>query len=282
MKIKKLALLLPLLPFLMANSPARSVYSGRYEDFEASYVGEEIIDNYRYQVFHVKNTGEGYISYLNVNGTAVEYDFSCTVREDDFYPIFETVVIAPNQEVDVKVKSYTALAVIDGSKLSYYSYAYTSFVEGATVSGTKNVEVLKETENYCYYSIDVQVDDATAKIANSLVFKANYDGVEFYLKVDSYQKYRFYTTEQIDLNKLEIGDPVAVLKDAEDDYYYEGLVVVGQLLLRLLLVFIAILFIVGSIIFLAIFLPKIIRKSKQRKRDQALKEKQNNEGDKRE
>ena len=281
MKTKKLVLLLPLLPFLMANSPVRSVYSGRYEDFEASYVGEEIIDNYRYQVFHVKNIGEGYISSFNVSGNSYSYEFSANARENEFYPIFDSVVIGPKQEVDIKIKSYNALAVIDGSKLNYYSYAYTAFVEEATVSGSYNVELLKQTESYCYYSIDVKVENVPSKESNAVVFKANYDGNDFYLKVDSYQKYRFYTSEPLDLSKLEIVDKAAVLKDVhEADNYDDGFTIIGQFLLRLLLIFVTIIFIVGSIIFLTIFLPKIIRKSNQRKRDAINKK--NNEENKRE
>ena len=281
MKTKKIALLLPLLPMLMANSAVRTVYSNRYEDFTASYAGEEIIDNYRYQVFHVKNIGEGYISSFNVTGSKYDYDFSATAGEDGFYPIFDSVLIAPNQEIDIKVKSYTPIVAIDSAKLSYYAYAYTAFVEGATVSGTKVVELLKQEETYCYYSIDLKVDNAPSNEANAVVLKAKYDGNDVYLKLDSYRKYRFYTNEALDLSKLEIGDPVAILKNAPEDYE-DGFGDVIEFFGRLLIIFITILFIVGSIIFLAIFLPKIIRKSNERKRRQALEEKQNNQEDKRE
>ena len=261
----------------MANSPARSsIYSSRYEDFEAAYVGEEIADNYRYQIFHVKNTGEGYISYFYADGK-LDYEFYAYAGEDDFFPTFENTVIGPNQEIDLKIKSSTALAVIDGNKLDYRASAYSNFVEGATVSGDRSVELLRETETYCYYSINATVENAPANTSIALVFKANYDGTDFYLKVDSYNKYRFYTTKPIDLNKLEIGDSVSILKSAENDYYYDGFGVIGEFLGTLLLIFIIVVFIVGNIIFLTIFLPKIIRKANQRKREKELKEKQNNE-----
>ena len=278
MKNKKLALLLPLLPLLMANSAVRRVSPDKYEDFAASYVGEEIVDNYRYQVFHVKNTGKGYMSYFAANGK-LDYDFNAYANEGDFYPLFENTVIAPNQEIDVKVKSNTPIVAVDSNELEYRAYAYISFVEEATVSGSKDVELLKEEDNYCYYSIDAKVENAPSNEPYCVVFKATYDGNDFYLKVNSSDKLRFYTSEKLDLSKLEISGETAVLKDAPyDNYYDQSLVAIGQFFLRLLIIFIVIIFCVGSLIFLTIFLPKIIRKKYQRKRD--LQRQQNNQENK--
>ena len=112
-----------------------------------------------------------------------------------------------------------------------------------------------------------------------MVFKVAYDGNDFYLKVNSSDKLRFYTSEKLDLSKLEISEETAVLKDAPyDNYYDESLAAIGQFFLRLLIIFIVIIFFVGSLIFLIIFLPKIIRKKNQRKRD--LQRQQNNQENK--
>ena len=272
MKNKKLALLLPLLPLLMANSPAPRIYAERYEDFESSYVGEETIDNYRYQVFNIKNTGKGYISSFYADGK-LDYEFSASARENDFYPLFENTVIGPNQNTNIKIKANTPLVAIDKNQLEYRTYAYSYFFEDAIVSGSKDVELLKQNDDYCYYSIDVQVENVPANERNSIIFKATYDGDELYLKVDSDAKYRFYTTEALDLTKFDIGNPVSVLKKTDDSYNYdEAFEAIGAFFLRLLIVFVVIIFLIGGIIFLTIFLPKIIRKKNQRKRELQKKE----------
>ena len=89
MKTKKLELLLPILPLLMANSPAPArLRSQKYDDFEASYVGDELNDNYRYQIFHLKNNGIGFISELDISGLE-GYEYSTYLSENTFNPIFD-------------------------------------------------------------------------------------------------------------------------------------------------------------------------------------------------
>ena len=275
MKNKKILLLLPLMPLLMANSPARSNYSIVYKDFQATYIGEQIEDNYRYQKFHLNNSGDGFIETFYVNGKD-SYDFYAYFYTGDFFPIFEQTLIGPHQEVDLKIKSNTPLVNVDGSKLEYRVNAYTTYTKDIAVSGSKKVELIKEELNYCYYKIDIKVDSSEQKNSHSLVVKANYDGQELYLKINTYDNYRFYTSELLDLSKLEIDGVVACLQ-SNSDSDYDGLAVISAFFARLFIVFLVILFIVANIIFLTVFLPKIIRKSKQRKRD--LEKQKKNEGE---
>ena len=73
--------------------------------------------------------------------------------------------------------------------------------------------------------------------------------------------------------KFDIGNPVSVLKKTDDSYNYdEAFETIGAFFLRLLIVFVVIVFLIGGIIFLTIFLPKIIRKKNQRKRELQKKE----------
>lgn len=270
MNYKKLALLLPLLPLLMANSPARSSYYSEYEDFEASYVREDVIDNYRYQVFHLNNKGQGYISSFTVLG-AEDYDFSLYFHDYNFHPIFQNTVIAPGQEIDLSGLAYTPLATIDGSKLKYACNAYTSLNQSLTVTGDKSVSLIQKRETYCYYQLNVGIDGASSENKYGIIVNAAYEGQEFYLKVDSYEKYRFYTSESIDLSKLEIKDVAAVV-DQSYQIDYNGFSPVIDFLVRLLIIFSLVVLIVGGLIFLLIFLPKIVRKSNERKRANANRE----------
>ena len=276
MKIKKLALLLPLLPLLMANSPARGTYSRVYEDFEATYVEEQIEDNHRYYLFHINNTGKGFIDAFYVSGQG-DYEFSASVYDNNIFQPFESAFIAPNQQVDLKVKANTSLVTIDDNLLNYHAYAYSTYQKDPAVSGTKAVELIKEYDSYCYYKIDVQADDLKQGDYVYLVVKATYDNQEFYFRVSSSERYRFYTSELLDLDKLEIKGVVASISSSASGDDYSGLAALGEFFGRFLLIFVVIAFIVGNILFLTIFLPKIIRKSKQRRVN--TEKKQNKEED---
>lgn len=251
----------------MANSPAPRPYPTNYKDFEASYLGEEINDNYRYQVFHINNSGDGYISDFTVNGRGKYIDFSAYADENTFSSIFENTVIGPHQEVDIKPNVYTNLATIDGNYLDYRADAYTKFSKPATVNGSKSVTQAYKSGDYCYYEVDIQLQDVEEN-TYSVIFKSTYQGEVVYLKFDSLRNFHFYTREAIDLNEFEIDEAVAFL--SKNDYYsnngYDISPTIAAFLIRILVIFLIIVFFVGSLIFLLIFLPKIIRKANDKKR----------------
>lgn len=281
MKIKKLALLLPILPLLMANSPAPArIYPKKYDDFEASYVGDEINDNYRYQIFHLKNNGTGFISELDISGLE-GYEYNTYLSENTFNPIFDDTLIGPGQELDLRVKSTTPLVTIDGSKLSYRSYAYIETGNSEkTISGDKSVSLVSSYvggfgssyESYAY-QINASIEDTDTAYRYTILFKLNYDGETIYLKVENDSKLFFYTYEELDLSKLEVIEASRIYEITNTNtYYYSGCTLaLAQFLLRILVVFLVVVLVVGSIIFLTIFLPKIIRKNNAKKREKEIK-----------
>lgn len=278
MKTKKLALLLPILPLLMANSPAPArIRPQKYDDFEASYVGDEINDNYRYQIFHLKNNGTGFISELDISGLE-GYEYNTYLSENTFNPIFDDTLIGPGQELDLRVKSTTSLVTIDGSKLIYHSYAYLdSGNSEKTITGDKSVSLVSSYVGGSYtsysYRINASIEGADSAYRYTILFKLNYDGETIYLKVENDSKLFFYTYEELDLSKLEVIEASRIYEITNTNtYYYSGCTLaLAQFLLRILVVFLVVVLVVGSIIFLTIFLPKIIRKNNAKKREKEIK-----------
>ena len=264
----------------MANSPAPArIYPKQYDEFEASYVGDEVNDNYRYQVFHLKNKGDGFISELDIYSLD-GYEYNSYLDTNTFHPIFDDTLIGPGQDLDLRVKSTTPLVTIDGSKLSYRSYAYIETGNSEkTISGDKSVSLVSSYvggfgspyESYAY-QINASIDGAGASYRYTFIFKLNYDGETVYLKIENDSKLVFYTYEELDLSKLEVLEASKIYEISNTEtYYYSGCTLaLAQFLLRLLVIFLVIILIVGSIIFLTVFLPKIIRRSNAKKREKEI------------
>ena len=144
---KKLLAILPILPLMMANSPAK-MRDFNYTDFKMTFVSQEETSEgssyFKYN-YHVENTGDGYI-YDIMRYNRNYYDYQV------FYPgcggcLFNNQVIAPHSEMDFYYQDYQ----IDENALNYAANAYTEFAEAITLSGSFDIYLFEEP----YYSYDV-------------------------------------------------------------------------------------------------------------------------------
>ena len=151
-KTRNLLIIMPLLPLLLANSPAPR--QEEYKDIEVTYLSEESLHNYNFYHFNVKNTGNGYLSSVYLNNQPGDTGFGAYIENNELFPPFESVLIEPGFDKEVVIASKNKLPeskVVVPECYSYYIEAEgVTFNEGRTV--TLNTDITSMDNNNIYYS----------------------------------------------------------------------------------------------------------------------------------
>ena len=258
---KKLLVMLPLLPLMMANSPAK-VPDFNYTDFNVNLVSQEEIseDHYYFRYnYHVDNTGDGYI-YDIMRRDSVYYNGQI------FYQgcggcLFGNQVIAPHSELDFYHQDYQT----DTTTASYFANAYTEFAEDIILTGSFDV-FLYEEPSYAYdgayygYFIDFQVKNLNEeKYYYQYILNVKYDDVCYSTIVyqtwhRDFLGFSFYSCQRLDLNKLVLQDTAVVVTQDLQPGYREPTFNIPAMLISLGVV------IGGVAIFCGIYFPIKFRK----------------------
>ena len=136
---KKLLMMLPVLPLMMANSPVKQTIDSDYKDFNVSFVSQEKLSDssafYRYN-YHAENTGDGYI-YEIIRTKNNNYVYGI------FYQgapgsIFGNQIIGPHSEQDFYFEDYD----YEVNNAEYVARAYTEFADYAVIKGSKEISFL--------------------------------------------------------------------------------------------------------------------------------------------
>ena len=267
---KKLLIVLPMLPMLMANAPAPKAYPKAYTDFEMSIVKEEpnVEDSSLYDyTFHFKNNGVGYISSFYTSSEECS-NFGFYFGSLGFSQFFYNCVLIPGQEyesvrtVEEKVNDY--------SKIKCTCEAYFDFADDVDVSGDLSIKKTNSGKNG--YLVDIELSGGdTSKYNYGVILKATYDGDDYYLEVDEFEDFRFDTTDDFDKSKLSKLEVVKVTRDIK--YGYKGgngnngysAVLFGTLVMP----FIIIIGAVAAIIIVAILSVVLISANRRKKKAQA-------------
>ena len=272
-RARKLLVILPLLPLLMANSPAPR--QEEYKDLEVTYVREESLYSYNFYHFNIKNTGVGYVDNLylyNKNGS--DY-FSAYVEDGEILPPFNNILIEPGFDKEIVVA--TKNTIPESKEVQTECYSYYIDAEGVTFDGEKTVSYVSDasnvSSNHHVYKIRAFYDgELTGNYNYRAVLKFTYDGASACICLDDFDNLMFSTNEQIDLTKLTVTD-VVMVRDTERHNYYNGIGINLENALRGFLIFLLVFGLLLSFgIFAAIFFPAMAR----RKRRNRLLQEQNN------
>ena len=262
---KKLLMMLPILPLMMANSPApQRVFN--YDDFKMTFVSEEIIDS-NYQTckytYQVDNYGDGYIYDITRLKTLSSYYYTVYYAGADDDLFYFNQIIAPHSEFTFSYEDgqfdYTS------PNVEYAANAYTEFSEDAIISGSFDISLTYEPmysyDHYYSYFIDLQIKGLNQeKYYYNVILNLKYDDVNYSLLIyetyDEYKKdgYTFSSKEKLDLTKLTLQDNPIVVAQEMYAGYKEPTMNVTAMLIALGIV------IGGVIIFCGIYFPIKSRK----------------------
>lgn len=258
---KKLLAILPILPLMMANSPAK-MRDFNYTDFKMTFVSQEETSEgskyFKYN-YHVENTGDGYI-YDIMRYNRNYYDYQV------FYQgcggcLFNNQVIAPHSEMDFYYQDYQ----IDENALNYAANAYTEFAEGITLSGSFDIYLFEEPyysydDAYYGYFIDLTVNNLNEnKYYYQYILNVKYDDAYYSIVIykmwhRNAEGFSFYSRERLDLNKLSLQDTAVVVAQEIQPGYREPTFNIPAMLISLGVV------IGGAAIFCGIYFPIKSRK----------------------
>ena len=274
---RKLLIILPLLPLLMANSPAPKRET--YTDLEITYVKEESLHNYNFYTLNVKNVGEGFVYYLNVSNKQKDTSFYATMESNEICPPFVDVMINPGFDKDLVLA--TKNVIPESKELIGEAYDYYVAAEDSTFTGSREIVYSAggsySANNSYLYNVDVQYDGAFSPNYNYCVaIFLTYDGASCCVRSDNTERISFRTNEKLDLSKLTVGEIKMLRSDYEYNYNYGYYNPSGcRNALNALLIFMLVFFLVlGFGIFSAIFFPAMGRR---RRRKALLAQDKNNE-----
>ena len=212
-KTNHLLLLLPLLPFMMANSPAPApTTTESYKDVELISISEAKDEDSKYYYYDlvVKNTGTGFVQFLDVYDDEKGY-YICSVSSYEFDDIFEETLLGPNVEYSLKTyPSYDKDSIDPTSEFYVRATAFVEFADEVTVEGEKTIEKVGTSRTY---RLDIELKNVDYDKYNyAVIAKINYDGQARYLKLNAYNDFEFYTKQGIKLANLSYADEIYVLK----------------------------------------------------------------------
>ena len=272
---RKLAILLPVLPMLMATAalPPRYCYSKEgYKDFESTFIEAEIVQDRCVYNYHFKNTGEGYIDVFSItghhqylsqticHGSSCEQTYSVaetTIAVSVSNDVFDSYVLGPNQEIDIAFN-----APIYSGNYTFDASAYAEYDENVIVVRDFFVNQNQYNEGHYYGTLGIRLGSTDDKNYNyGVIVKAVIEGETFYFEANQADDFLFTTTKELKQSEIASLEIVKVVRSK----YKEPANVVGIVLLSFILIpiLITIVFTAG-IVTLVVLLSKHSKKKNNR------------------
>ena len=272
---KKLLTLLPILPLMMANSPAKR-YEPTYFDFDMAFV-ERVNNfdegtNYFDYTYNINNKGDGYIYEIDFKNpnypSSTYYDSLYYTGESHKGELFENTIIAPHHAYTMTFTRYYSF-LGDGENLEFGAFAYTDFEEDPIIQGDKSITLIYAPtspyeSSYYQYFVDCTVKGLNSnKYYYNIILNLVYDNVDYSVVIYGYylndhEGFCFTTKEQLDLTKLSFQEtPITVARRIYDGYIEPGFNVTALLITLGIAV-------VSTGIFLAIYLPMKAKKKNEK------------------
>ena len=268
---RNLLIIIPLLPLLMANSPAPQ--REEYNDLEITYKSVETLHGYNFYHFDLKNTGEGYVDNFDVRNKQGDTPFYADSINEEICPPFYNVYIEPG--FDKEIILVTKNTVPESKEIQAYSYYYFVVAEGIKFNGAMHVAYSmsrsEESSNYFVYTIQAYYDGTIEKQYdyNAAIY-LTYKGEQICVKSNNVENLSFTTNERLDLSEL-IVDDIVMLRSTNEYRYYDSDFDIGGALQTVLVFLLVFGLLLSFGIFSAIFFPALARKRRQR----ALQEQDN-------
>jgi len=227
--MKTLLALLSMIPGLSATEPLppNRVTPSIYYDFETTLVEKYHDDSQQYNdrgtcyKINVKNTGEGYISFISMTFNGGFSPYKTVLEENDS----RNYVIAPNHEANFIISAY-----YDTDSLNNFTIiaeAYTAFTDELVVTGTKTITSEKCDGGYYNY-IDMSFDnDLDNHYCYGATIKAYVDGKESYFIVNECDDFSFMTSKEVKGDENGVVEVVKLFKTEYAYYSHTGYVKQG-------------------------------------------------------
>lgn len=262
--LKTLTLLI-FMPCLMANALGPSNYESNYTSLQISYVSSEQVGDEYHHTYHLYNHGYGYVDNISIRDGEGEEEHHMYLNSQNMSDLFADALLGPGVSKDITFT--TSYSVIDtSSNIGYSARAYKSgnsfninLVKGIKYIGPNN----NEYSNFSYiYEIDFQ-----NSYNRDAIFHLDYDGSDYYVVCSTSGgfEHRLYTKQELDLEKLSVKDffliePHVAFKIDDDAFT------------RAIYIFIAgFLLLASLIVFPAVFIPAMVRRSRRKKAKAANK-----------
>ena len=247
----------------MGNAPAPQVFTDNYNNFQLTFISEEETAVGRFeQHFNLENRGSGYISrvYLENNSNLEFYgsyqsDYSLNTP-------FEHCLFEPGYDGEIVLTSSSKMP--DVKKIKPKAEGYSNFVKDMVFEGTKEVSMLSKSNSsssdYWCYTIDLAINVPDEHYNYGAIAKLNYKDVVSYICVSHDLNYRFYTHEELELDKLTVEEVIGVKSEPYLTHQLGGCFGdMSNLITLALVVFFLFALVLSFGIFAAIFFPAMGR-----------------------
>ena len=257
-KTKNLALLLPILPFLMATAalPSPTASIEKYGDISinGTYLGPDSeFDPKMYQYeLDIENIGSDYALpsftheyskiYLYLNGYSDSY-------------LFSNHLVAPGEHVKFKVKTDKSDNIDDWSKFDIALYSYSIIDEDVSF---QNLFFEKTKYGNGYYYVLKGKIEHLSNYYYDLVFDVVYKNEKYSFSYNLYQN-RMSVSEELELDKLEIKSVKAYRSSYQKVQETNGVLIVFIFLIIMMLI---IFLLIPGLIFIIVFLIVKCRRKK--------------------
>ena len=258
--LKTLTLLL-FMPCLMANALGPSNYYSEYFSLNIEYVSSTQVEDTYYHTYHINNHGGGYVNRISIRDGDNETYHIMELNGENISDTFHNALLGPSSSSDITIASN--YPIIDTSNnVSYAANAYKSGGIAYALKELKGVEYAGHPNEFYKYKIEFKSEHSY-----DAIIQFDYDGNNYYVisKTGGGYDHCLYTLEEIDLEKLSIKDfffiePHQAFKVDEDAFT------------RAMYIFIAgFLFVASLIVFPAVFIPAMVRRSRRKKAKAAKK-----------
>ena len=254
------------MPCLMANALGPSNYYSDYTSLRVEYVSSTQISEEEYQhTYHLSNYGDGYIDRLVIGDSDDEGKYNSTVlNSDNISELFASALYQPGYGDDITITCKYPL--VNTSHVLYSAQAY----KPGSSSSLTQIRRIKyaglNTNEYSDFKYIYEVEFQLSSNRDAL-FHLDYDGHDYYVtsRTSGGYEHNIYTTQELDLEKLSVKnffyiEPHQAFKVDEDA------------LTRAMYIFIAgFLLLASLIVFPAVFIPAMVRRSRRKKMKAAKK-----------
>ena len=256
---RKLLTIIPLLPLLMANSPAPR--EQEYTDLEVTYLSEESLHGYNFYHFNLKNTGTGFLNSVNFTSEKSEKYFYADTYNSDIWEPFNNCYFEPGFDREIVVATRNTIPA--SKKVVASSYSRGVLAEEITYGGSMHVSYSLSrsdvSNDIYYYTIQAEKGGKAENYYYYTAAYVTYKGINYCIDVDDLT---FTTNEKLDLEQFTLNKIVAIkneyIRRNSDSWDYAGF-------LQSLLLFLLIFFVLLSFgIFSAIFFPAMARRRRRR------------------
>ena len=254
------------MPCLMANALGPSNYYSDYSSLHVDYVSSEQIGEEEYRhTYRLHNYGDGYIDYISIrDGEDTTYNYY-SLNSKNISDIFSNALYKPGYGGEVTFTSQYPI-INTSSPVGYNAKAYKSgsYYSLSKIKGIKYVGLNENEYADSKYIYEVEFQMSYNRDA---IFHFDYDGNEYCVisKTSGGSNHRIYTFQEIDIEKLSVTE--FFLIEPHVTFKIDD----GAVNRAMIILLVGFLVLVSLIVFPAVFIPAMVRRSRRNRAKAAKK-----------